>query len=109
LRVGSSFGSAEPNGTDGAVGAGALGFELVGFELVGLETGEFEPGEFEPAGAEAVGVGEGAMGAAAMVPRFTVTELKVVTLAGPRFMAVSLTAFAFIRRPTDAPSAQRIT
>jgi len=58
---------------------------------------------------DAVGVAVGAETGGVIVPRFTVTVAKEVTPAGPRFMAVSETEFAFKDIPTLTPSAHRIT
>jgi len=58
---------------------------------------------------DAVGVAVGAETGGTIVPRFTVTVVKDVTPAGPRFIAVSETEFAFKDIPTLMPSAHRIT
>ena len=58
---------------------------------------------------DAFGVAVGSETGGAIVPRFTVTVVKEVTPAGPRFMAVSETEFAFKDIPTVTPSAHRVT
>ena len=58
---------------------------------------------------DAAGLAEGAETGGKIVPRFTVTVVKEVTPAGPRFMAVSETEFAFKDIPTVTPSAHRLT
>ena len=72
---------------------------------VEVEVGDGAGDEF----GDAVGVGVGAETVGAIVPRFTVTAVKEVTPAGPRFIAVSETELAFMDRPTLAPSAHRVT
>jgi hypothetical protein len=57
----------------------------------------------------AVGLAVGAETGGTIVPRFTVTVAKDVTPAGPRFIAVSETEFAFKDIPTVTPSAHRLT
>jgi len=58
---------------------------------------------------DAVGAGVGAETVGAIVPRSTVTVVKEVTTAGPRFIAVSETELAFKDNPTLTPSAHRVT
>ena len=58
---------------------------------------------------DAVGLAVGAETGGTIVPRFTVTVVKDVTPAGPRFMAVSETEFAFKDIPTLTPSEHRLT